>query len=60
MSLKRIVDTLESNYITFESVKISVIINNNNKVWFCAKDVAESLEYKDSKMAIYENVENVE
>ena len=57
MSLKRIVDTLESNYIIFESIKISVIIDNDDKVWFCAKDVAESLEYKDPKIAIYENVE---
>ncbi len=57
MKLQRIVDTLESNYIVFENIRISVVIDNDDKVWFCAKDVAESLGYKDTKIAIYENVE---
>ena len=55
--MQRITDTLESNYIMFEDCKISVLIDNDDKIWFCAKDIAEALDYKDPKIAIYENVE---
>jgi prophage antirepressor-like protein len=45
------------NTINFEKHKIIVIIDNNNIIWFNAKQVCMSLEYKQAKQAIINNVE---
>jgi prophage antirepressor-like protein len=45
------------NTINFEKHKIIVIIDNNNIIWFNAKQVCMSLEYKQTKQAIINNVE---
>lgn len=44
------------NTITFENNKIIVIINNDGTIWFNAKQICLSLEYKDTKQAISNNV----
>ena len=40
------------NTITFENNKIITIIDNENIVWFNAKQICVSLEYKQTKKAI--------
>jgi prophage antirepressor-like protein len=45
------------NTINFEKYKIIVIIDNNNIIWFNAKQICISLEYKQAKQAIINNVE---
>jgi prophage antirepressor-like protein len=45
------------NTINFEKNKIIVIIDNNNIIWFNAKQVCISLEYKNAKQSIINNVE---
>ena len=45
------------NTITFENHKIFVIIDNDNIIWFNAKQICQSLEYKDPKKAISNNVD---
>ena len=45
------------NTINFEKHKIVVIIDNNNFIWFNAKQICISLEYKDTKKIISNNVE---
>ena len=40
------------NTITFENYKIIVIIDNDKIIWFNAKQICKSLEYKDTKQAI--------
>jgi prophage antirepressor-like protein len=45
------------NTIHFEKNKIIVIIDNNNIIWFNAKQICVSLEYKQAKQAIINNVE---
>ena len=45
------------NIIKFENNKIIIIIDNNNIIWFNAKQICISLEYKQSKQAIINNVE---
>ena len=37
------------NTINFEKHKIIVIIDNNNIIWFNAKQICISLEYKQAK-----------
>ena len=49
---------LQFNTITFENNKIIVIIDNNNIIWFNAKQVCISLKYKQAKKAIKNNIEN--
>ena len=48
-----------SNYntITFENNKIIIIIDNNNIIWFNAKQICTALKYKQPKLAIINNVE---
>ena len=46
------------NTITFENQKIIVIIDNNNTIWFNAKQICLSLEYKHTKQAIANHVES--
>ena len=45
------------NIITFENNKIVIIIDNNNNILFNAKQICISLQYKDPKKAIINNVE---
>jgi len=45
------------NTITFENNKIIVIIDNNNDIWFNAKQICLSLKYKEPKKAIMKNVD---
>jgi len=44
------------NTITFEKYKIYVIIDNDNIIWFNAKQICQSLAYKEPKKAISNNV----
>ena len=45
------------NTITFENKKIVIIIDNNNLIWFNAKQICLSLEYKETNKAITKNVD---
>jgi len=45
------------NTINFEKHKIIVIIDNNNIIWFNAKQICGSLEYKHAKQTIINNIE---
>ena len=47
--MPNIFDTLEENYIKFENSIIQVIIDNDDKLWFRANDLASSLGYLDYK-----------
>jgi prophage antirepressor-like protein len=46
------------NTITFEKHKIIVITDNNNIIWFNAKQICLSLEYKQSKQIIINHVDS--
>ena len=48
------------NTINFENHKIIVIIDNNNIIWFNAKQICISLKYKQAKQAIINNVEQID
>jgi prophage antirepressor-like protein len=48
------------NTIKFENHKIVVIVDNNNIIWFNAKQICVSLEYKQAKQAIINNVEKID
>ena len=45
------------NTITFENKKIFIISDNNNRIWFNAKQICLSLEYKEPNKAITKNVD---
>jgi prophage antirepressor-like protein len=45
------------NTINFEKHKIIIIIDNNNNIWFNAKQICMSLNYKQTKRAITNNVD---
>jgi prophage antirepressor-like protein len=45
------------NTITFENNKIIIICDNNNKIWFNAKQICVALKYKDTKQVITNNVD---
>ena len=45
------------NTITFENNKIIIISDNNNVIWFHAKQICTVLKYKQPKMAIINSVE---
>ena len=45
------------NTITFENNKIIIISDNNNIIWFNAKQICLSLKYKESNKASTKNVE---
>jgi prophage antirepressor-like protein len=45
------------NTINFENHKIIVIIDNNNIIWFNAKQICVSLGYKQAKKTISNIVE---
>jgi hypothetical protein len=40
------------NTINFENNKIIIIIDNDNEIWFNAKQICVSLKYADPKKAI--------
>ncbi len=43
------------NTITFENNKIFIINDNNNKIWFNAKQICLSLKYKErAKLKIFD------
>ena len=46
------------NTINFEKHKIVVITDNNNIIWFNAKQICVSLEYKQSKQIIINHVDS--
>ena len=48
------------NTINFEKHKIIVIIDNNNIIWFNAKQICISLEYKQTRKAIKKNVDDID
>ena len=48
------------NTVNFEKHKIIVIIDNNYLIWFNAKQICISLEYKQPKQAIINNVERTD
>jgi prophage antirepressor-like protein len=47
--MAKIFETLKNNYIKFENNKINIIINNDNKIWFNASEIANAVGYKSSK-----------
>jgi prophage antirepressor-like protein len=54
--MESIFDTLDKNYIKYGKNKIHVVIDNNDEIWFSAKDTAIALGYKNSKDAIIKHV----
>ena len=48
------------NTITFENNRIIIISDNNNRIWFNAKQICLSLKYKEPKKAIMTNVDKEE
>ena len=50
--MKNIFETLDENYILFDKIKIHIIIDNTDKIWFSCKEILSSLEYKDIKDAM--------
>lgn len=55
--MEEIFDTLDQNYIKYGKNKIYVLIDDNDELWFSAKDTAISLGYKDTKNAIKTHVD---
>lgn len=49
---------LDNNYITYNNSKIHIIIDNNDEIWFNARQIAKILEYKDIKNAIKVHVDS--
>ena len=56
--MKRILAGLEENYIKFDDKKISTILDNSGKLWFCGIEVAETLEYVYPKQAIQQQIDD--
>ena len=55
--MKNIFETLDENYILFEKIKINIIIDNTDKIWFNGKELTSALEYKDTKDAIKSHID---
>ncbi len=55
--MSKILQTLEENYIQFESHYIGVIIDNDGVIWFNANEIAIALGYSEPKQAIIKNVD---
>lgn len=49
--------TLDKNYIKYGEVKINVIIDNNDEIWFHANNTAAALGYSEYKGAIKKHVD---
>lgn len=45
--MKNIFETLEENYILFDNIKISIIIDNLDKIWFNANQITKALSYSN-------------
>jgi prophage antirepressor-like protein len=58
--MKNIFETLEENYITFEKSIINVIIDNNDKIWFNANQLAKSIGYIDPKGALLKHTDKLD
>jgi prophage antirepressor-like protein len=56
--MKTIFETLDENYISFDKTKINVIIDNSDKIWFCARELIIALEYKDIKDVIKKHIQD--
>ena len=55
--MNEIFSTLDENYIMFEDKKITVIIDNDNNIWFNANESAKALEYANPKLTIIVNID---
>jgi prophage antirepressor-like protein len=55
--MKNIFETLEENYIIFDKTIINVIIDNTDKIWFNAKQLATSIGYSDPKGALLKHTD---
>jgi prophage antirepressor-like protein len=51
-----VLETLENNYILFDSYTICVVIDTNDKLWFNAKQITRAIGYKDPKDALNTHV----
>ena len=58
--MKNIFETLEENYIIFEKSIINVIIDNTDKIWFNANQLAKSIGYSDPKGALLKHTEKID
>ena len=54
--MNRTLHDLDKNYIKFEDKKITVILDNNSKLWFSGLETGEVLEYNFPKQAIQQHV----
>lgn len=45
--MKNIFETLDENYILFDDIKISIIIDNADKIWFNANQITKALSYSN-------------
>jgi prophage antirepressor-like protein len=55
--MTNIFETLDENYILFGQIKIHIIIDNTDKIWFNGKELTLALEYKDTKDAINSHID---
>ena len=55
--MEEIFKNLDENYIIYNSKIISVISDNNEKIWFNAHEVCEALGYKNPKLTIINNID---
>jgi prophage antirepressor-like protein len=55
-----VLETLENNYILFDAHTICIVIDTNNKLWFNARDLINSLGYSDVKDVIRQYVNNAD
>jgi prophage antirepressor-like protein len=58
--MKNIFETLEENYITFDKTIINVIIDNSDKIWFNANQLATSIGYVDPKGALLKHTDKID
>lgn len=55
-SMKNFYENLEKNAIKFENIDINIVIDNSDKIWFCAREVIIALKYKDIKDVIKKHI----
>jgi prophage antirepressor-like protein len=58
--MTKIYETLEKNYIKFETEKISIIIDNDDMVWFNASETATALGYIYPSEVIKKHIEKAD
>lgn len=56
--MSNIYESLDNNYIKFESSYISTIIDNDNKLWVNGNETVSVLGYSDSKKAIQRHIDD--